>query len=64
MFKKKTQQNHRICNTSKKKILMIQIKIIYTKKKQLKNSLFLKIQQVNNIQFQTKRGYIVYWYVN
>lgn len=49
MFKKKTQQNHRICNTSKKKILMIQIKIIYTKKKQLKNSLFLKIQQVNNI---------------
>lgn len=49
MFKKKKQQNHRICNTSKKKILMIQIKIIYTKKKQLKNSLFLKIQQVNNI---------------
>lgn len=49
MFKKKPSKIIEFVILVKKKILMIQIKIIYTKKKQLKNSLFLKIQQVNNI---------------
>lgn len=49
MFKKNPSKIIEFVILVKKKILMIQIKIIYTKKKQLKNSLFLKIQQVNNI---------------
>lgn len=49
MFKKKPSKIIEFVILVKKKNLMIQIKIIYTKKKQLKNSLFLKIQQVNNI---------------
>lgn len=49
MFKKKPSKIIEFVILVKKKVLMIQIKPIYTKKKQLKNSSFKKIQQVNNI---------------
>lgn len=65
MFKKKKNQNHRICNTSKKKkkVLMIQIKLIYTKKSNLRIH-YLKNTTSKQHLISKQRGYIVYWYVN